>query len=82
MSHTRPGRWGQEDLVGIARVRGLPDRHDSADKGGFLSPSSPTDIQGYVVRWATYSLGDFEEGVSLTCDDELNRWQKYSFGCS
>nr|XP_031861885.1 uncharacterized protein CI109_002714 [Kwoniella shandongensis]KAA5528957.1 hypothetical protein CI109_002714 [Kwoniella shandongensis] len=39
-------------------------------------------IRGYVVRWATYSGGDFEEGVSLTCDDELNRWQKYAFGCS
>jgi len=38
--------------------------------------------KGWVVRWATYSNGDFEEGVSLTCDDELNRWQKYSFGCS
>ncbi len=35
-----------------------------------------------MIRWATYSLGEFEEGVSLTCDDELNRWQKYSFGCS
>ncbi|WVQ83999.1 hypothetical protein IAT38_006144 [Cryptococcus sp. DSM 104549] len=39
-------------------------------------------IKGYTVRWATYSGGDFEEGVSLTCDDELNRWQKYAFGCS
>lgn len=39
-------------------------------------------IKGYIVRWATYSGGDFEEGVSLTCDDELNRWQKYAFGCS
>ncbi|KAE8540333.1 hypothetical protein D1P53_003278 [Cryptococcus gattii VGV] len=39
-------------------------------------------IKGYIVRWATYSGGEFEEGVSLTCDDELNRWQKYAFGCS
>ena len=38
--------------------------------------------KGYVMRWATYSNFEFEEGVSLTCDDELNRWQKYSFGCS
>lgn len=36
---------------------------------------------GYLVRWATYSPG-FEEGVSLTCDDEVNRWQKYAYGCS
>ncbi|TFK51375.1 hypothetical protein OE88DRAFT_1629543 [Heliocybe sulcata] len=39
-------------------------------------------LKGYIVRWATYSEGGFKEGVSLTCDDELNRWQKYSYGCS
>ncbi|CCA68526.1 hypothetical protein PIIN_02390 [Serendipita indica DSM 11827] len=37
---------------------------------------------GYIVRWATYSKGGFKEGVSLTADDELNRWQKYAYGCS
>jgi cellulose synthase/poly-beta-1,6-N-acetylglucosamine synthase-like glycosyltransferase len=31
-------------------------------------------LGGYVVRWATYSEGGFKEGVSLTADDELNRW--------
>lgn len=39
-------------------------------------------MKGYIVRWATYSNQEFEEGVSLTCDDELNRWQKYAFGVS
>ncbi|EJD37769.1 hypothetical protein AURDEDRAFT_116681 [Auricularia subglabra TFB-10046 SS5] len=39
-------------------------------------------LQGYCIRWATYSHGGFKEGVSLTVDDELNRWQKYSYGCS
>lgn len=39
-------------------------------------------MKGYITRWATYSNNEFEEGVSLTCDDELNRWQKYAFGCS
>ncbi|WWC59194.1 uncharacterized protein I303_101743 [Kwoniella dejecticola CBS 10117] len=39
-------------------------------------------IKGYTVRWATYSGSAFEEGVSLTVDDEINRWQKYAFGCS
>ena len=37
-------------------------------------------LKGYIIRWATYSEGGFKEGVSLTCDDELNRWQKYSYG--
>ncbi|KAI1784474.1 glycosyl transferase family group 2-domain-containing protein [Ganoderma leucocontextum] len=39
-------------------------------------------LRGYVMRWATYSNRGFKEGVSLTCDDELNRWQKYSYGCN
>lgn len=39
-------------------------------------------LKGYIVRWATYSNDKFEEGVSLTCDDEVNRWQKYAWGCS
>ena len=37
-------------------------------------------LRGYSIRWATYSNGGFKEGVSLTCDDELNRWQKYGYG--
>ncbi|KAF9231781.1 glycosyl transferase family group 2-domain-containing protein [Melanogaster broomeanus] len=39
-------------------------------------------LKSYTIRWATYSQGGFKEGVSLTVDDELNRWQKYSYGCS
>ncbi|KAH9960638.1 glycosyl transferase family group 2-domain-containing protein [Russula dissimulans] len=37
-------------------------------------------MRGYIIRWATYSNGSFKEGVSLTIDDELNRWQKYAYG--
>ncbi|BGP57371.1 hypothetical protein JCM8202_005788 [Rhodotorula sphaerocarpa] len=39
-------------------------------------------VAGYDVRWATYSNGGFQEGVSLSADDEINRWQKYAFGVS
>ncbi len=39
-------------------------------------------LRGYDIRWATYSNGGFKEGVSLTVDDELNRWQKYAYGCN
>ena len=35
-----------------------------------------------VRRWASYSNGGFKEGVSLTVDDELNRWEKYAYGCN
>jgi len=39
-------------------------------------------LRGYIIRWASYSSDSFKEGVSLTVDDELNRWQKYAYGCS
>ncbi|KAJ6449984.1 glycosyl transferase family group 2-domain-containing protein [Mycena sanguinolenta] len=39
-------------------------------------------LQGYIIRWATYSKGGFKEGVSLTVEDEIDRWQKHSYGCS
>jgi hypothetical protein len=39
-------------------------------------------MKGYIIRWATYSDRGFKEGVSLTVDDELNRWQKYAYGCN
>ncbi|KAJ8508325.1 hypothetical protein ONZ45_g9380 [Pleurotus djamor] len=38
--------------------------------------------KGYLIRWATYSKGGFKEGVSLSIDDEMNRWQKYAYGCN
>ncbi|KAF8631461.1 hypothetical protein AX15_002398 [Amanita polypyramis BW_CC] len=39
-------------------------------------------LKGYIIRWVTYSNGGFKEGVSLSVDDELNRWQKYAYGCN
>jgi cellulose synthase/poly-beta-1,6-N-acetylglucosamine synthase-like glycosyltransferase len=38
--------------------------------------------QGYISRYATYSNEAFQEGVSLTCYDEMLRWSKYAYGCS
>lgn len=34
-------------------------------------------IQGNVVRLASYHGDEFKEGVSLTIYDELARWEKY-----
>ena len=30
-------------------------------------------LKGYTIRWASYSTSGFKEGMSLKCDDELNR---------
>ena len=39
-------------------------------------------IRGYLVRFASYTMDGFKEGVSLTVYDELARWEKYAYGCS
>ena len=34
----------------------------------------PSTVEtGYITRWCSYSDSEFKEGVSLTCDDEVNR---------
>jgi len=65
------------------------DKHD-----GVLKIWSESDViedselalrlqtMGYVIRWVTYSHGGFKEGVPLTVDDEIARWQRFSFGWS
>jgi membrane glycosyltransferase len=61
---------------GVARV--WSESHVSEDFQVALTLQS----KGWMLRWATYSNMQFEEGVSLSAIDELARWQKYSYGCS
>jgi hypothetical protein len=37
---------------------------------------------GYTIRLGAYTGEGFKEGVSLTVYDELNRWEKYAYGCN
>lgn len=39
-------------------------------------------VEGYIVRMASWSGDGFKEGVSLTIYDELTRWEKYAYGCN
>ncbi|GAM34000.1 hypothetical protein TCE0_013f01302 [Talaromyces pinophilus] len=39
-------------------------------------------IQGNIIRLASYHNDEFKEGVSLTIYDELSRWEKYAYGCN
>lgn len=39
-------------------------------------------MEGSVIRIASYHNDEFKEGVSLTIYDELMRWQKYAYGVS
>ncbi|TVY75954.1 hypothetical protein LSUE1_G009438 [Lachnellula suecica] len=39
-------------------------------------------VAGYIIRLGSYTGDGFQEGVSLTVYDELNRWEKYAYGCN
>lgn len=39
-------------------------------------------VAGYTIRFGAYAGDGFKEGVSLSVYDELNRWEKYAFGCN
>lgn len=54
------------------------DAHVSED----FDISLRVQMQGMIVRLATYHNGGFQEGVSLSIYDELNRWEKYAYGCN
>jgi hypothetical protein len=54
------------------------DSHVSED----FDVSLRLQMNGFVVRLATYHNGGFKEGVSLTVYDELARWEKYAYGCN
>ncbi|KAJ9112324.1 hypothetical protein QFC19_000744, partial [Naganishia cerealis] len=74
-------RWSalQEIIFEEDGVRKVWSEHHVSED---FALSLALQLKGYIVRWVTYSNDKFEEGVSLTCDDEVNRWQKYAWGCS
>tara|TARA_R110002060_G_scaffold27809_5_gene37739 strand:- start:883 stop:1572 length:690 start_codon:yes stop_codon:yes gene_type:complete len=39
-------------------------------------------VEGYIIRLGAYTGDGFKEGVSLTIYDELNRSEKYAYGCN
>ncbi|SNX86120.1 uncharacterized protein MEPE_04829 [Melanopsichium pennsylvanicum] len=65
---------------------------DAKNSDGYIRPWSEETVsedldlglrlllRGWITRWATYSNYGFQEGVSLTYVDEVNRWRKYTYG--
>ncbi|KAI0251037.1 glycosyl transferase family group 2-domain-containing protein [Lactifluus subvellereus] len=62
-------------IIGDGKEKIWSESHVSED----FDLAMRLQMRGYIIRWATYSEGGFKEGVSLTVDDELNRWQKYAY---
>jgi len=76
-------RWSAlQDAAFIDTADGLKKIWSESNVSEDFDMALRLQLKGYIIRWATYSDGGFKEGVSLTCDDELNRWQKYAYGCN
>ncbi|KAF7313187.1 Glyco-trans-2-like domain-containing protein [Mycena kentingensis (nom. inval.)] len=75
-------RWSAIQDAAFIDVDGVAKIWSESNVSEDFDMSLRLQLQGYIIRWATYSEGGFKEGVSLTVADELNRWQKYSYGCN
>ncbi|KAH8116831.1 glycosyl transferase family group 2-domain-containing protein [Phellopilus nigrolimitatus] len=76
-------RWSAiQDAAFIDEADGVKKIWSEANVSEDFDMALRLQLKGYIIRWAAYSNGGFKEGVSLTCDDELNRWQKYAYGCN
>lgn len=72
-------RWSAVQEIGYedeGRFKWWSEKHVSED----FELSLKLQNLGYIIRQASYTAGEFKEGVSLTVYDEIDRWQKYAFG--
>ncbi|ORY16516.1 glycosyl transferase family group 2-domain-containing protein [Clohesyomyces aquaticus] len=75
-------RWQAVQSVGVPEDGGYvafwSESHVSED----FDIALRLQVTGNIVRLASYHGDGFKEGVSLTIYDELNRWEKYAYGCN
>lgn len=73
---------GDRDAANDARQGGYTRFWSESNVSEDFDMALRLQINGYVLRLADYHGGEFKEGISLTIFDELNRWEKYAYGCS
>ncbi|KAF2668730.1 hypothetical protein BT63DRAFT_471822 [Microthyrium microscopicum] len=75
-------RWKAVQSVGRVEEGGYIAYWSEAHVSEDFDIALRLQIEGSIVRLATYQNNEFKEGVSLTIYDELNRWEKYAYGCN
>ncbi|KAH7220445.1 glycosyl hydrolase catalytic core-domain-containing protein [Fusarium redolens] len=77
---------GHDNLVNNGKDPNSTTPHEKLWSESHVSEDFDVSIRlqtlGCQIRLATYCGDGFKEGVSLTVNDELSRWQKYAYGCS
>ncbi|KAF8191926.1 glycosyl transferase family group 2-domain-containing protein [Mycena galopus ATCC 62051] len=82
MGHNAFLRWSAIQDVPLVAYEGASKIWSEINVSEDFDMGLRLQLQGYIIRWATYSKGGFKEGVSLTVEDEINRWQKHAYGCN
>ncbi|KAF2456164.1 glycosyl transferase family group 2-domain-containing protein [Lineolata rhizophorae] len=75
-------RWQAVQSVGNVQEDGFALYWSESSVSEDFDIALRLQIGGNTVRMASYHNDEFKEGVSLTIGDELNRWEKYAYGCN
>lgn len=82
VGHNAVLRWSAVQEIGYTDEDGYEKYWSEAHVSEDFEMSLQLQTKGYVCRLAAWAGDGFKEGVSLTVYDELNRWEKYAYGCN
>ncbi|KAF2149500.1 hypothetical protein K461DRAFT_231277 [Myriangium duriaei CBS 260.36] len=82
VGHNAIIRWKALQQVSFIDVDGIEKFWSETHVSEDFEVALRLQIEGYIIRMAAWAGDGFKEGVSLTCYDELARWEKYAYGCN
>lgn len=82
VGHNAMLRWSAVQEVSYQDEDGYEKFWSESHVSEDFNMSLQLQCLGYLIRLASYTGDGFKEGVSLTVYDELNRWEKYAYGCN
>ncbi|CAG8974821.1 hypothetical protein HYALB_00000435 [Hymenoscyphus albidus] len=82
VGHNAILRWTAVQTVAYTDEDGYEKFWSESHVSEDFDMSLRLQVNGYTIRFGAYTGDGFKEGVSLTVYDELNRWEKYAYGCN
>jgi cellulose synthase/poly-beta-1,6-N-acetylglucosamine synthase-like glycosyltransferase len=82
VGHNAIIRWAAMQQVSYKDEDGYEKFWSESHVSEDFDMSLRLQCNGYLIRLGSYFGDGFKEGVSLTVYDELNRWEKYAYGCN
>lgn len=82
VGHNAILRWAAIQQVSYVDEDGYDKFWSESHVSEDFDMSLRLQCNGYIIRLAAWAGDGFKEGVSLTCYDELARWEKYAYGCN